>query len=169
MAYELRMDRLRYVRGQLSAVREMLEAVPGDQAISSADHWNILGLVSLVAEWNPVWDNLLDDAPTIGSTSQPYLEWLGGVQSLIDEGVKILPVHISRLNEQFLSAAEDYEIETKSSAGLASTLVIEGISGESPKVEAETPDSTLSLIGGVIGFLAWGIWGTTRINRKNPS
>lgn len=162
---EMRLERLIYVEGQLSGVRVKLSSLSGDQIVPSTDHWNILGLVSLVAEWDPIWDNLLDDAPRIGSTSQEYLEWLDGVQALIDEGITILPDHITRLNEQFVRLEEAYGVETENSAGLTSTLVIEKVSGETPVVETVVQKSDMMLSGGILGFFSWVIWGFARISR----
>ena len=163
---EIRLDRLIYAKGQLSGLRDKLGSLSGDQIISSTDHWNILGLVSLVVEWDPIWDNLLDNAPRIGSTSQEYLKWLDGVQSLIDEGIKTLPDQISGLDEQFSRFEEAYVIETENSAGLTSTLVIEKISGEAPAVETVVQKSDMVLVGGILGFFSWVIWGFTRISRS---
>jgi len=162
---ELRLDRLRYVSGQLSLIRDRLAAMADDQPVSSTDHWKILALVSLVSEWSPAWDDLLDAAPMTGATSRAYLEWLQHAQSMVDEALTILPEQIMEIKEETSNIVEGYETEAEKSAGLASTLVIERISGETPLVDAEIRNGTMSLVGGVIGFFAWGIWLFTKINR----
>ena len=168
-ASRLRLDRLGYVHGQLLVMKDQLESMPVDRTISSADHWRILSLVSQVVAWDPAWENLLESAPLIPSTQGAYQDWLEGVFSIIEEELAFLPGEIAKLDEEFSTVEVDYVVETQSSAGLASTLVIERSAGDPPRVEAVRHNSTMSLVGGIIGFLSWGIWVISVIDRKNPS
>lgn len=163
--YELRLDRLMFVKEQISELREDLEDQSDDQPVSSADHWKILGLVSLVVDWDPQWIKLLDDAPKLSESPQEYQKWLQSVLFLINEEIEIFPGQILELTDLFENALDEYKIETKSSEGLASTLVVKGISGEKPEVETVIQRGDFLLLGGFFGLLAWGIWVLTRISK----
>jgi hypothetical protein len=126
-----------------------------------------MGLVSQAVDWNPVWDHLLEIAPEIGSSPNLYTPWLNGVLSVIDAELELMPEKLAILNEQFTTIEGQYKVETVASHGLASTLVIEKTGNESPSIEIIRPGGTLTLVGGLIGFLVWGLWEFTNISRKS--
>jgi hypothetical protein len=158
LADQDRLNRLIFVKNNLKDIRDGLEGLPSDDVVSPADHWKIMALVSLVADWDPSWQILLDAAPEIGSNSADYGEWMGGIQSFIDEEIINLPGEISMIDQLLTNTTQEYEIETESSEGLASTLEIDRISNQSPDFEIVLPKGALSLVGAVLGFLCWGIW-----------
>lgn len=166
---ELRQDRMANLSAQLSVWIERLDSMPKDHHLSSIDHWEILGLVSQAANWDPVWDGLLDDAPVVGSTPDQYLEWLEHPLALIETELGLLPGQISLLKQNAVSINQLYRAEAGSSMGVASTLVIDKIADERPKVEPVRHDGTVVLVGGMIGFSLWAVWQAVDISRKRSA
>jgi hypothetical protein len=166
---ELRLETLGYVGDKLAAWQKDLAALPLEQTVPSRLHWDILGAVSQAVDWDPAWDRMLEGAPRIGSPVSQYLSWLGGVLSLIDSELAILPGKISILDEQFASLDTQYQVETAQSLGLASTLALELLGDEAPRVELVRPTGTLSLVGLVVGLLGWASWEFYRLSNRKTS
>jgi hypothetical protein len=166
---ELRLETLGYVADRLAAWQKDLDAMPGEQAIPSRLHWDILGAVSQAVNWDPAWDRMLESAPRSGLPASQYLTWLERVLSLIDSELAILPGKITILDEQFASLDTQYQVETAQSLGLASTLALEPLGDEAPRVELVRPTGILSLVGLVVGFLVWALWEFYRLSNRKTS
>jgi hypothetical protein len=164
---ELRQEALTFVRDKLSGWREDLSKRSPDQPVPSIDHWELLGLISQVAEWGPAWDRLLDSAPAAGSFPEAYLPWLDSILSTINDELAIIPGQVTKLEEEFKEFETQYRDETAGSYGLASTLVVDRIKDQPPRVALVRPQATMSLVGGAIGFLVWVLWVFREIERRN--
>lgn len=164
---ELRQEVLTYVHSELSAWQADLSSRSPDQQVPSLDHWKLLGTVAQAADWEPTWVHLLDATPAAGSFPEGYIPWIDQVLGTIDQELAVIPGQISILDEGFEQLESQYKNETTSSFGLASTLVVEEIDDQAPKVEAIRPQATLALVGGAIGFLMWVLWAFRNIERRN--
>jgi len=162
----LRQDVLIHVRDDIAARRDEVETLSADQVVASFDHWRILGLVSQASDRKPAWESIQINAPGAGSAAGDYLLWLSGIISLIDDELSIIPGQISTLDQSFTKLEEQYKIETASSMGLASTLVVAEIKDKPPQVEVIRKSGTLVLVGGIMGLIIWFIRELWRIGRK---
>jgi hypothetical protein len=166
---ELRLETLDYVSDKLAAWQNDLETMPDGRAVSSLQQWDILGVVSQAVNWDPAWDRMLEGAPPSGSPASQYLTWIEGVLALVDSELAILPGKIDTLNEQFAAINSQYQIEATQSLGLASTLTLEPLGSEGPRVEVVRPSGTLSLVGLVVGSLVWALWEFFRLSKRRTA
>lgn len=163
---EQRWQNLLYIDNELADWFEDISKMEDNQTIPTLDHWNMLALVSQVVDSNPVWTRIMEDAPAAGTEARLYIEWLGAIQSMITEELEVIPDQIEYLDQSFSSVSAIYKEEISKSFGLASTLVVEKVADETPQVEIIRESADLALIGGVIGFLIWGIWEFSRISKR---
>ena len=163
--YELRQDALDYVKGRFQYWLDRLEAASDDQNIPTVDHWDILGLGSQAASWDPAWKRVLDAAPNLGSVKEVYQEWIEAVLSIIDAELAVMPGKIAMLDDDLALVERDYQLETANSYGFASTLVVEKLNNDPPVLEQVGHPGTLVLVGGLIGLLIWVGYLGFRISR----
>ena len=64
---ELRQAALGSALNDLTSWQAELNSNPVDQLVPSFDHWDILGVVSQAVAWEPAWDRVMENAPSVGA------------------------------------------------------------------------------------------------------
>jgi len=164
---ELQQETLVFIQSELSGIQIELGGMASDQRIPAIDHWKLLALISQVVVNNPGWDNILDDVPEPGSAARSYTSWLEGVLPTVKADLAVIPGKIKILDQSLSTVAEQYEIETAESYGLASTLVVEKMEEVKPETNIVRKPGTFSLVGSFIGFLIWLLREIFRIERNS--
>ncbi len=154
---------LDYAAAQLRRYQEELAQM---ETVPASAHWEIYGFVAQAAAWNPVWVELLSEAPTIGAPASAYSGWLAAVLGIIAVEQGGLPEKIAALETKMAAIEPMYLQETRQSKALASTLVIEPVSDEAPAVTQLRPTGTLMLIGSALGLLIWVFILFARVGRN---
>ncbi len=143
-----------------------LEAWPHDQPIAAGDHWGILDLVAQAATWEPLWEDLLEQAPVMGAAPGEYQAWLERAMAVIQTEQGMLPGEIAQNAAAYQDLAREYRLEAASSYGLAGTLVVEKRSDDPVTVTRSRIPGTVSLAGGVLGLLVWAWAAAVKISRE---
>jgi len=161
---QVRQQALTQVQIDLAEARRDLESGAANEPWGSYSQWHLLSQATLAADWNPGWVDLLEDYPAPEALSNEYLVWVERAISLVDADLAALPAQIATMEEQYNTMAEQYAEEVAQSMALSAAIDIELPAGIRSQVELVRPSSTLMLVGGLLGVLAYLIFGIVRIS-----
>jgi len=150
-------QRLAYALAELKNCQSDVNETESDR-ISGQDHWELMGIGTQIASWNPIWIEMLDAAPKNGDPIENYISWAGRVTTVVEQDLAAIPAQLVGLTAQLKIVESQYIEETSQSYGLAATLVVEDIFPETTKIERIRPTGVLMLIGSILGLFAWGGW-----------
>jgi len=144
--------------GKFNQWATQLSEIPADQVVSDEQRSQLLAIASANAGETPGWTSLLNGFPEAGSTSAAYQNWLVDARALLEEEIQISQQTLTRLDTEWNQTRESYLEASQGSRGVSPTLQVEPISDTiAPPVQVR-PTSTLALIGGLIGLLAWALF-----------
>lgn len=126
---------------------------PADQALEGEDRWEVLALVTPLADFTPAWMAILDEQPPADALAEDYRLWISSIIPLIDSELSSIQQRLVSLEEQKISLAVQYAQVADGSLSLSPNLKIEGI--DQPTTHPVRPAGTLTILGAVIGLLAW--------------
>jgi hypothetical protein len=127
------------------------QAVP----LPADKRWQLLALVTSLAQFNPAWQTILAAQPAPEAPSSAYTTWLEQVKAQIDTEISTLDQQQAGLKDQQGQLEARYTALADSSLGFAPTLEFDG-----PRQQTTTrlrPTGMLILIGGIVGLLGWVI------------
>lgn len=148
---------------------DRLESWSPDQTLTAGDHWGMLDLIAQAATWDPLWDDLMEQAPVMGAAPGEYQAWLARALGVIEMELEGLPAEIAQNTAAYQELALEYQLEAASSQGLAGTLVVEKQSDDPATVARLRLPGTASLAGAVLGLLAWAWMEVLKISRTSGS
>jgi hypothetical protein len=172
---------LEQIAGDLSSARQRLQALaasrtdlqdwleqaaslPADEPLSPAERWRIFSAATSLALDDPAWRVILASQPSVDAYPDAYRTWIAQVMQQIESEIDALPDHIAVLEEQRDALKEKYSAESANSLSLSPNLEIQQIGPVSTQIIR--PTTTLILVGGVIGLLAWLFIELIRITRR---
>jgi hypothetical protein len=152
---ELKLREVKLQRTQISIQnwKYSIQEFEPDQAIDKEYEWEIINIVTLAADFTPIWQNLLENQPTSDCSINNYFQWIEQVLSIIDLEINSIRNEISSLEKKDDEISKVYSEISNKSLGLSPNLTIEKTIDQKPKLIR--PTSTLSIIGGSIGLLTW--------------
>ncbi len=165
-AYQERQVVLSFVQRELQSWQVQLRLMEQGRPLPSVDHWAVLSLVARAADWNLAWEALLNQAPAPGSTPDAYLPWLEAALITLEQDLAVIPGQIQTWQEELSSLERAYLQEIENSMALSPTLLVELKSGAAPSVERVRSPGSTTLVGSLLGFLAWSGWSLARFSRK---
>jgi hypothetical protein len=153
---------------ELTAQQELLKVIdrmqaeiaqnPANQAVPEALLSQLQAQVAAAAKDTPGWNVLLNDLPVAGSRPAAYQEWLPGVLALLQEEEKLSQLALDRLETEWDQTIESYTFASQSTRGVSPTLQVEKLSESIEPPIRIRPTSTLALIGGLLGLIAWALY-----------
>jgi hypothetical protein len=150
---QLRKEELQRTLISVKNWEETVRDIAPTKPITIEDHWNIINIVTLRANFTPSWQNILQLQPIPSSPLENYHKWIDQVSSVIQIEIVTLEQKISSLNERIIQLSDLYTFKNDMSLGLSPNLVIEKIVYH--KARIVRPTSTSILIGGITGLLCW--------------
>ncbi|MFC2025816.1 hypothetical protein ACFLUC_01325 [Chloroflexota bacterium] len=124
-----------------------------DQQPEFVKRWQLLSIVTGLAQFSPDWTMLLDEQPDSLATIDAYLDWISRTMTHIDAELSTIGTQLEMLESSREKLAEQYTIASEKSYGLSPNLAIKGLDQIPP--EPIRPTGLLTLIGGIIGILFW--------------
>ena len=144
-----------------------LPQMPVDQPLETAGRWQILALVTSLAQFNPAWQSVLAAQPAPEAPLSAYQVWIERVRALIAQESAQIDQQQTSLKDQQILLEKRYAAQSDSSLGFAPTLEFDG-----PRQLVTTPlrpTAVLVLTGGIVGLLGWVIVQLALISRMNRS
>lgn len=141
-----------------------LGAAPQNQMLEETQRWQILGLVSALATFEPAWMRLLDEQPGAESLPGDYEEWVQQVLVLIDQEIPILEQSIDGLYQKLASLQKQYAAQSDLSLGLSPNLEIQSMALDA--ANRVRPTGVWALLGGILGLGTWVLVELVRITRR---
>lgn len=126
---------------------------PASQPLALDDRWEILALVTPLADFTPAWAAILDEQPSADAPAEAYRLWIARIIPLIDSELAGFEQRLEALEEQKTSLAVQYAQVADESLSLSPNLKMEGF--DQPTTRPVRSAGTLTILGAVIGLLAW--------------
>jgi hypothetical protein len=166
VAAETRQILLQDTQSMLGEWQALLAALPTEETLSSAAHWELIAAVTLAADWSTGWAATLDAQPTLGAHPAVYMDWLEQVDALITAELAVLPTQIESLQTDHAKVSAEYELAAVESRTLSAGMEVAQIKEQTPAIIHLRPVGTLMLVGGLLGLLVWMIIGLYQIARR---
>ena len=116
-----------------------------------AQRWQLLATVTRLADYSPVWMNVLNTQPEAGADTQAYLDWIDQTLPLLETEAETMHQRIVFLNQQQIELATQYSQTSQKSLSFSPNIEIQRKEDLAPV--KMRPSSTLILVGGVTGLL----------------
>jgi hypothetical protein len=139
-------------------------SLPADQPLTPLERWNLSSAVASLALDDPAWQELLSSQPAADAPPAVYQAWLELALEQIKLEADALPGQIAALEGQRQALKEKYTSESANSLSLSPNLEIQEIGPGNAQILR--PTTTLILVGGFIGLLAWLLVELVRITRR---
>jgi hypothetical protein len=149
----LRQQQLLSTRKAIQSWVEAASNLPKDQPLQSTKRWELLSLITGLAQYKPSWMALLQAQPAPDALPEVYLSWISQINQTIDDELPVLRQQVSYMEDQYTTLAQQYAVESDKSYGLSPNLEVQGIKDLPAKVMR--PSGTLIIIGGIVGLLVW--------------
>ena len=159
-----RLQKLDTTREQLDQWEAAATALQADEPLAADERWELLSMVTGVAEFEPGWIAILEDQPGETASRRTTLNWIKQVLLLIESETQSLKESIKQIEQKKTLLQEQYTAQFDLSLGLSPNLEIEKI--ELIPAERVQPAGLMTLIGGVCGLLLWVIKELVRINNQ---
>jgi hypothetical protein len=151
---ELRLTQLEELSELIGDVLMQFNEFDPAQTVLGSDRDDLWELVSLYAADTPLWDKTLTDLPLAGEVPAAYITWLEEVEDLIAVEGDHLNQSIVELEEGQDNLREDYLREISEAKGLSASLYVEEHYSD-PFLESNYLDSTVGIVAGFVGLLAY--------------
>lgn len=161
---KLRLMELISTRSSLLTWNEAANEFPQGEPLPPSERWRILSLATRLADFSPVWMEILGVQPSQNAPPEEYIEWTSQIISLIDAELPVLEDKLTFLDGEHDGLSQEYNSESKKSLGLSPNIEIEGM--DHLTVKTIRPSSTFILIGGTIGLLIWVLTQLVIISNK---
>ncbi|MEW5870935.1 MAG: hypothetical protein AB1894_16800 [Chloroflexota bacterium] len=124
-----------------------------NEPLSPFERWRVLSLGESLAQFTPLWQDILRDQPEPDAPASTYSPWVDRVTGLMQTEIDSLPIQAAELEDQRQQLKQEYFLQADHSLGLSATLTVEGLQALEP--ERVRPTGLLTILGGVIGLLIW--------------
>ncbi len=161
---QLRKEELQRTMIAINIWKEAVRDTTPNNPVNAKTHWEILNIVTLSADFSPIWQNILQQQPIPGSPLENYYEWIDQVSSIIQSEIVTLEQKISSLDGKTNQLSDLYTYKNDISLGLSPNLAIEKIVHQKPRIVR--PTSAFILIGGITGLLGWILYQLVMISRN---
>jgi len=124
-----------------------------DLAIDNNLKWEIINIITLAADFSPLWQDILNKQPSSEAALKYYNSWINQVSITIDNEIQALQEETTSLEQKDDQLSDHYKEVSYESLGLSPNLAIENVVNYNS--ELIRPTSTISLIGGGVSLFLW--------------
>lgn len=125
-----------------------------NSSLSLDKRWQILLPASRVADYSPLWQELLAQQPPQHAFPSAYLAWLQQVELAIKDENPLLLAKREELNREFKLKYSQYLSAVKGSRGLSPNLLVEnGALGDETKTTKPRSHADYAIVGGFLGII----------------
>jgi hypothetical protein len=124
---------------------------PPESAVEPAQRWQLLATVTRLADYSPIWMNVLHNQPEVEAKTQAYLDWIDQTLPLLEIEAETMHQRIVFLNQQQIELATQYSQTSQKSLSFSPNIEIQRKEDLAPL--KMRPSSTLVLVGGITGLL----------------
>jgi len=160
----LRVDELERAQNQMKSWEAEIEQLDQDQPLEPYLRLQIISHITRLAEFTPVWMDLLENQPADEEIPAAYFSWIDQTNVIIDQEIEARKQQILDQEQDKTDLFELYREKADSSLGLSPNLEIESI--EKGLAERIRPTTTFIIIGGTSAFLIWVFIQLVIITRK---
>jgi len=161
-----RKETLKTSRDALKGWADTAQRPTKNVPLDPIERWKVESIAASTAQFTPGWMALLDEQPDENAPSEAYIEWIDQISVTIDNELSLIELRSKRLNAERSQLESQYSQVYKSSLGLSSNVVIEGLQNIPSK--RLKPTGNLVLIGGIIGLSSWILLQLVIISRSEP-
>ena len=147
----LRQRDLSAAQKDLQEWRKIAQDMPPGSAVEPVQRWRLLATVTRLADYSPVWMNVLHNQPVADAKTQAYLDWIDQTLPLLESEAETMYQRIVFLNQQQIDLATQYSQASQKSLSFSPNIEIQRKEDLAPL--KMRPSSTLILVGGVTGLL----------------
>lgn len=123
------------------------------------ERWRLLSFSAGLAQGNPASLAVLQRFPPESAPRESYRQWALEAQAAAQAELDVLQSQAQELEALHAGYLQRWEAETAASRNLTVDLTIESITSQLLEPYALRPSGLTSLVGGVLGLLAWAlIW-----------
>jgi len=141
---------------EVNSYSSELEKYQVDRKLDPIMRWRLWGLAANSAEFNPLWEVLLDEFPDESSSLSSYVSWIDELKVVLGTQKEILQVSLGSIEDEEERLTYLYLEEIQKSKGLSPNLYLE-VPPSDVKENCEHQGSTAALVGGLIGMLGFVI------------
>jgi hypothetical protein len=158
------LDDLKGAQSELSNWREAIAASPQGEILNPEKRAQLSALAAHVAGLDSAWQVLLGELPAESSASQEYLPWSEQLLEVTGQMVAEKEESLQGLHLEQLRVEEERLVMLQEGKGLSFTLSVAVLQDAPPEISQPRPASSVALVGGLVGFLAWGMLFVARIS-----
>jgi hypothetical protein len=147
----LRQRELSAAQKDLLEWQKTAQNTPSDSAVAPTQRWQLLATITRLADFSPVWMNVLQGQPESDAKAQAYLDWIDQTLPVLEDEAATMRQRVIYLNQQQIDLATQYAQESQKSLSFSPNIEIQR--KEDIKPLKMRPTSTLILVGGVTGLL----------------
>jgi hypothetical protein len=159
-----RQQALSAARMNLEGWLERAAGLPEDQPLPPLERWQVYSFATSLALGNPPWRAILESQPAAEAPPDAYRRWVETVLQQLDLELAALPPQIAALEQERAALEGEYTAESGLSLSLSPNLEIERFGPVSARLVR--PTTTMILIGGFVGFLAYLLLELVGISRR---
>jgi len=147
----LRQRELSAAQKDLQEWRKTVQDTPSTSAVTPAQRWQLLATITRLADYSPVWMNVLQGQPAADAKAQAYLDWIDQTLPVLEDEAATMGQRVNYLNQQQIDLATQYSQASQKSLSFSPNIEIQR--KEDSKPLKMRPTSTLILVGGITGLL----------------
>lgn len=130
-----------------------------NRPLDTRQRWRLQAQAATAAQWNPEGVAVLRAIPPSEAPASDYLPWLEKMTAYIDQELDLLQPQIEQLSQEYDQLYARWYQERDASRGLTAYLVVTPLEERRSQVKAVRPIGMMTLVGGLLGLLAWAlIW-----------
>jgi hypothetical protein len=147
----LRQRELLAAQKDLQEWQKTAQDSPPESAVETSQRWQLLATVTRLADYSPVWMNVLHNQPDAEAKTQAYLDWIDQTLPLLEIEAETMHQRVVFLNQQQIELATQYSQVSQKSLSFSPNIEIKRKEDLTPL--KMRPSSTLILVGGITGLL----------------
>ena len=160
----LQAEDLLKVQAALSSWLEKVAGSPQGEVLGTAERLPLSALAASAAGLDPGWQGLFAEMPPPGASLQEYLPWVEQLVMASEQKAEMLDARLEVLQEEQSRVEDEWQQALQDGRGLSATLSVGVLQDSPPDVSQPRPAGSAVLVGGLAGFLAWGLFELARIS-----
>jgi hypothetical protein len=154
----LRRAQLTNLQQSLQSWQEHARQLPGDQPLDEFTRWQLWSIAAGSADLDPAWRSLLQDFPTEDTVAAGYFDWLQKLSISLDERLGLAQTQFDSLGQEYDQVYQAYQAVVDASRGLSANVDVGELFLDPNRAQALRPTGLTALVGGILGFLTWGLF-----------
>ena len=154
-------------RDSMQAWRDVFTKLAQDRIVDTSTRWKLKSLAAHAAGYDPAWGSLLERFPSPDAFAVEYVIWLEEALAYLETGIEALDAKITSDEAELAELEIQYQTAIDDSRGLSSMVHVEKVTNSSPIIKSSRNTGLAALVGGLIGLIAWFVFGLIRISLKS--